>query len=253
MKFFLLIFSAAVLGGCSMTKVKVDPQGLGQAKKVAIVGFHLLVEEPKSIMGDINKIKDLAHGKVDGANQESDAADQLYGDLATRLSREMNWQVKSAADVRANALYKQLVVQYTTGLQIGGTPHGENMHQLRPHGILDSEPLISKISQGKREELMDALGVNALVGDFVIATLKNESSLGGMIGRAKYKPHTQNIIRVYVRGKKGPVWFDTWAWGDGDEAIQASANYISDEALLKQVRISSEKSFEETFKRYKAL
>ncbi|MGZ6479839.1 MAG: hypothetical protein ACXWQE_11080, partial [Bdellovibrionales bacterium] len=122
-----------------------------------------------------------------------------------------------------------------------------------PHGIIDAEPFISKITQERREKLMDELGVNTLVADFVMATLKNESTFGGMVGRAQYKPKTQNIIRVYVRGKKDPVWFDTWAWGEGDEAIQASGNYITDESLLKQVKISSQKSFVETFKRYKAL
>jgi hypothetical protein len=251
MKFAIVIF--LVLAGCSsMTKVQVDPQGMAQAKKVAVVGFHLLVEEPKSALGDLKKLGNLVKGDVPDANAQSDTADQVYTNFANRLSREMNWEVKSAADVRKSTLYKQLEHEFTTGLQIRGMK-GENMNQLRPHGIIDAEPFISKISQERREKLMDDLGVNTLVADFVMATLKNESTFGGMIGRAKYKPHTQNIIRVYVRGKKDPVWFDTWAWGEGDEAIQASGNYITDESLLKQVKISSEKSFAETFKRYKSL
>ena len=149
-------------------------------------------------------------------------------------------------------MYKQLEHEFTTGLQIRGMK-GERMNQLRPHGIIDAEPFQEKISQERREKLMDELGVNTIVADFVMATLKNESTFGGMVGLAKYKPRTQNIIRVYVRGKKDTVWFDTWAWGEGDEAIQAVGNYITDDALLKQVKISSDKSFTETFKRYKAL
>lgn len=253
MKQVILVVGILLLGtGCSATKVKVDQAGLAQAKKVAVVGFHLQVQEPKSIVGDFNKLSDAVHGKVEDANPESNAADEIYLDLTQKLASEMNWDVKPLNEVRGNLAYKELEKEFTTGLQLRGMK-AENMKTLRPHGIIDAEPFQAKISQERREKLMDALGVNTLVADFVLATLNNESTFGGMVGRAKYKPKTQNIIRVYVRGKKDPVWFDTWAWGEGDQAIQATANYIADEDLLKQVRVSSRKSFAETFKRYKAL
>ena len=89
-KLILLTLLSVGLTACSMTKVKVDPEGMQQAKKVAIVGFNLLVEEPKSMMGDLKKLGSLAKGELEDANQESATADQLYATLATRLSREMN-------------------------------------------------------------------------------------------------------------------------------------------------------------------
>ena len=93
---------------------------------------------------------------------------------------------------------------------------------------------------------------NAVVVDFELVGLKNESWFGGMIGRAKYNPRVQNIIRVYVRGRKDPVWFDTWAWGEGDKALQAELNSVEDKPLLEQVVIASRKSIGETLSRYKS-
>lgn len=247
----LLLLSSLISGCSSLTKAEIDRNAIGQTKNVAMVGFHLAMEEPKSAVSDLQKLGDLTKGKVRDANEQHDTADEVYAELKRRLTEEMHWNIVPAATVQRLPAYKDLVKQYTTGLQIGGTPLPQNYHKIRPHQMLDADPFIYKISQEEREALMDKLRVDALVVDFLLVSLRNESTFGGMIGRAKYKPKAQNIIRVFVRGKKDPAWFDTWAWGDGEQALQASLNFVEDKPLLEQVTIASKKSIDETMVRYR--
>jgi hypothetical protein len=252
-----MMFAAGLgllLSACaSVTKPEIDKPMVVKARHVAITGFHVAMQEPKSVIGDLQKLGDLTKGKVRDANEEHDTADEIYDELSRRLRGDMGWSMESAASLEHSAQYQALVKKYTTGLQIGGTPVGENYHKIRPHNVLDADPFIGKISQADREALMDDLRVDALVADFLIVSLSNESMFGGMIGRAKYKPKAQNIIRVFVRGRKDPVWFDTWAWGEGDQALQAELNFVEDKPLLEQVVVASKKSIGETLQRYKSL
>lgn len=243
---------AVALSACaSMKRTRIEKAEVAKAKNVAIAGFHLAVEEPKSLIGDFKKAKDALNGKFKDANQEHETADRIYDDLNSRLSKEMKWNMKPRAAVAGNSGYKQLVTKYTTGLQVGGMTTSENYQKMRPHAMLDADPVIYKLSQADREALMDQLGVDALVANFMIASLRNESTFGGMVGAAKYKPKTQNVLRLYIRGQKEPVWLDSWAWGDGDKALQATANFVEDNLILEQVVVASKRSFDKLFENYR--
>lgn len=251
-KIFLahLVLLTCVTSGCaSLTKAKIEKAEVERARNVAIVGFHMLMQEPKSFMGDLKKLQNIAKTDWKNSIPEHEMPGEVYGELAKRLIKAMNWNMKSASQVSQNAQYKELVAKYTQGLQVRPyTP--ENYRRIRPLGILDADPFIYNITQEQREALMSSLGVDAVIVDFLNANLNNESTFGGLVGAAKYRPKTQNIIRMYVKGKKDPVWFDTWAWGEGDKALQASFNYVEDKPLLEQVVLASRKSIAETLKRY---
>ena len=240
------------LSACgSMTKAQIDKERTGKVKNVAIVGLHVAMQEPQSLMGDMKKLGDLTKGKVRDANQQHDTADEVYTHLRSQLSQNLNWNMLPPGQITREPSYQALVTKYTTGLQVGGTPLPSDYHKVRPHGMLDADPFIYKISQADREALMDQLRVDALVVDFLLVGLNNKSMFGGMVGAAKYQPKAQNIIRVFVRGQKDPVWFDTWAWGEGDKALQATMNFVEDKPLLEQVVVASKKSIGQTMDRYK--
>ena len=244
----LLISAALFLSACGMTKAKIDKDVTTKAKKVAIVGFNLSVQQPKSILGDLKKLKE---GPQDALLQ-SETADEVYRELANKLSRELNWDVKPRETVAANAAYKAVVKANIEGLQIGS--YGSlDYKTLRPHGILHADPFnIDKVKREQRDKLMNELGVDALIVDFTTVSLRDKSWFGGMIGRSKYLTKAQNVIRVYMRGKEEPVWFDTWAWGEGSKALQAELNFVEDKPLLEQVVLASKNSISETMSRYKS-
>jgi hypothetical protein len=252
MKRMLLLSCVALLtSACAMTKAKIDKDITSKTKKVAIVAFNMEVQEPKSLVGDLKKIGDLGEGKIRDAIEQHQAADDLYRELSTKLAREMNWDIKSQQAVSANAYYKTLLKQHTEGLQVGSYKPLD-YHTMRPHGILHADPAIHKVKREERDKLMSELGVDALVVDFTTVSLRDKSWFGGMIGRSKYLPKAQNVIRVFVRGKEDPVWFDTWAWGEGEKALQANFNHVEDKPLLEQVVLASKRSISETMSRYKS-
>lgn len=251
-QFFTLVAVLFFLSGCgSMTKAQIDKTRTTKVKSAAIVGFHMAMKEPQSLMGDMKKLGDLSKGKVRDANEQHDTADAVFTLLRSQLSSDLKWNVEPISAVSKVPAYQALVTKYTTGLQVGGAPLPADYHKIRPHGTLDADPFIYKISQGEREALMDQLQVDALVVNFLLVGLENESMFGGMIGAAEYTPKAQNIIRVFVRGQKDPIWFDTWAWGEGDKAIKATMNFVEDKPLLEQVVLASRKSIGQTMARYK--
>jgi hypothetical protein len=246
-----MIVAFALSACASLTKTKIDKKAASETKSVAIVGFNLAVEEPKSIIGDFKKAKDLFAGDAKDANQQHATADQMYDELNGRLSKLMNWQMKPRAAVASNPAYAALVTKYTTGLQVGGMMTPANFQKLRPNNMLDAEPVIYKMTMEQRDALMKELGVEAIAANFVLASLKNESMFGGMVGAAKYKPKTQNVFRLYVRGQKDPIWLDTWAWGEGDKALQASANFVGDNLILDQVVLATRRSYDALAENYR--
>ena len=141
-----------------MTKAEIDKPGVAGAKKVAIVGFHMLVQEPKSIVSDLKAVGDLAKGKVRDANEQHDTADEVYRVLSQRLGGDMNWQMLSADQVSRSTSYKAIVSKYTTGVQVGPMVPND-MHKIRPHNMIDADPFIYKVTEAEREALMHELGV----------------------------------------------------------------------------------------------
>lgn len=243
-----ILFSALVLSACGMTNAKIDKDVTDKAKKVAIVGFNLSVQQPKSLLGDLKKLKD----GPEEALLQNETADEVYRDLANKLSKELNWDVKPRETVAANAAYKAIVKANTEGLQFGSY-RSLDYKTLRPHGILHADPFnIDKVKRDQRDQLMNELGVDAIVVNFTTVSLKDKSWFAGMIGRAKYLTKAQNVIRVYVRGKDEPVWFDTWAWGEGSTALQANLNFVEDKPMLEQIVLASKNSISETMSRYKS-
>lgn len=122
-------------------------------------------------------------------------------------------------------------------------------HKIRPNGILDATPFIQKISAEDRDALMNELGVDAVVVDMLMVNVPNNSFFG-FVGVRKYQPKAQNIIRVFQKGRKDPVWFDTWAWGEADKEITGDMIGDSDVPLQEQVVIASKKAVGETFQRF---
>lgn len=249
----IFLIGTLILSACSSMKTKIDKQAVAGVHSVAITGFHMDMQEPKSLVGDFKKAAELMKGNIRDANEEHATADQVYDELVPRLEKLTKMKVKTRAALSADGHYKDLVVKYTKGLQIGGPPIPDSYHRIRPHGILDAGAAIYQMTQEERDALMKELAVDGLVANFVNANLDNESTFGGMIGRAKYKPKTQNVLRLFVKGQKDPVWLDSWGWGEGDKALQAEANYVQDAALLEQIVVSTRRSFDsmaENFRKY---
>lgn len=240
-----------VLSGCAgMTKAQIEKPQVSRVQKVAIVGFHLLVEEPKTLLGDMKKLGAMAKGDLRDANEQSTDAEELYENLRQQLGREMKWNLTPARTVSQSTTYKALVQRFTEGLQVGPAS-AANYHKLRPGGILDADPFVYKIEPAERDALMHELGVEALVVDLVIVSLNNRSWFS-WLGARKYQPKAQNVIRVFVKGRKDPIWFDTWAWGEAEKTIAGDAVNVEDRRLLDQVKVASKKSIGQTLSRYQS-
>jgi len=232
------IFSLVSLVGCGSFKVRDrDDQAVAGIKKAALISFS--VYEPQSPKVGFNLSKGQTEARAGGTmgSQSDPTVDQMYGDLQASLSKGLNWKVLGQNEMTVSEEYKRAYKRTMEGWQ-NKMPPGEGIQHFKIQNVMDFDSARILGPQG-RDQLIDGLGVDALVVARVDVLLNGTS----IMGFGSKHPQARLALFVYKKGIEKPVWFDGGI--DGSEAKESvgSTAFIDDDLLKKLSTESARTAF----------
>ncbi len=224
------------LTGCGTIKTRErDAAQVDKVKKVAVVSFSVTQPASAKIGIDLSSGKSGATAGGSMIPQNSPHADEMYLEFSQSLAKNLGWKVMDARQMKANAGYKAAYEKTMKGWQNKMGPN-KGDKQFDVSEIMDQDCLRILDFKG-REELLTALGVDAIIGGRVQVILNGTTVMG--VG-SRY-PQSKVAFFVYAKGHEKPIW---WEGGvDGEEAKESvgKTGFI-DEALLSQLAVKSAKT-----------
>jgi hypothetical protein len=224
------------LTGCGTIKFRErDAAQVEKVKKVAVVSFS--VTQPASAKIGI----DLTSGKAGAAAggsmipQNSPHADEMYLDFNQSVSKNLGWKVMDARVMKANPGYKAAYDKTMKGWQNKMGPN-KGDKQFDVADVMDQDCLRILDVKG-RDALIDALGVDAIIGGRVQVILNGTTVMG--VG-SRY-PQSKVAFFVYAKGQEKAIWWDGGVEGEEAKESVGKTGFI-DEALLSQLALKSAKT-----------
>jgi hypothetical protein len=227
------VLAASVLNSaCSGLAIREkDQASVGQVKRVAVIGFESV--QPMATHAELAKIVEKGS---DALEQTDPHADQMYADLVNSLSSQMNWKIVDRRSMLSNATYKKLYTQTMTGLQQTHMPVGPDSKKMLAKEIMEADAG-RRMAVAGRDELMNALGVDALV----VTRIDVELSGFRIFGFGPQYPQSRATFIMYGKGREKPVWHDGWIEGDKMDQSIGSTRFF-DNKLLSELAVKSAKT-----------
>jgi hypothetical protein len=204
---FGLLVLAQALAGCATVQVKPAP--LANVHKAALVAFGWSVDwssgEDKKVssgIGDIiNASKEIAEA-ADASTREN-VPRAGYEAVAKKVEENLHWSMLPMQEVAANPAVQQIVGSIKV---FGDSPAITGI--MHPYQA-------DRLNSAQRKELLDKLGVDALVIADVKTKVGGTSgfAMAGMGSITKY-PQTTIALMVYGPLDEEPIWRDRGATGE---------------------------------------
>ena len=197
----------------------VNVAKLSGVNKLAVIGYTATVEKEDSTL-DLSAI--VNHGKT------QDNAIIAYRQLTSSLQDHLKWDVLPYEDVIGNPHYQTVFEQTQRGSTLAGlqSAMASVSSDYHPKGIIWALRANS-MNQSERDELLDALGVDAVASAQVY--IRAESS-GFLFFTTATTYSAQVAFRVWARGSSEEIWKDLVAQGDESDlsgGIKLSVHGIS--------------------------
>jgi hypothetical protein len=155
-------------------------------------------------------------------------------DLAVALKSMRKWNVVNQTTVARNDVYRKYFTDTTEGIQ-STTPIPKTQTKYRAPDLMEFDGA-TKIKQAGRDEIMNALKVDAVV----LAQYTVQISGSTIMGIGSRYPQTSLNFTMYRKGIDKPVWQDIVKGEDMKESIGKTA-FSLDFNKLKDLSLKSSK------------
>jgi hypothetical protein len=226
-----LLFTGLALSGCSSLSHKKDEQAVQQIKSVAVVAFQVQRPAPAGIGLNLSGggLGATQNGSI--IPQHDENTDKMYSDLVSAFSEKLKWNVMKPEKMKSQAGYLAAYKKTMEGWQNKMGP-GAGIKQFIVDGVMDFDgPRILDVAG--RDQLIDALGVDALVVSSINVYLDGTTVMG-IGGR---HPVSRLSFMVYRKGDASPVWFEGNIDGEKEESVGKTGFW--DEELLAKLAVKS--------------
>ena len=229
----LALFICLILPACGGLKTRdKDERATSQIKNAAVVAF--MVDEPAAATLGLNvgsgKVKGMHGGSMISKNASE--VDQMLAALQGTLKDQLHWKVQGTSEMVARPGYLAAYDRTMKGFQNKFPPSSGQNRFLVPK-VMDFDS-VRILGQEGRDQLITALGVDAIVAVRVDVILKGTTFAG--IG-ARH-PQSQFSFYVYSKGKEAPIWFEGRIAGEEAKESVGSTGFI-DEQLLSELALRS--------------
>jgi hypothetical protein len=230
-----VVFSVAALVSlcsCGSLVRGRDKDEVGKVQTAAVIAFSDI--EPQAVDIGMSLLTGQTKGK-DGPSYlaANDAhTDKMYQDLVAGFGNEMKWKMLPLDQMQSNPTYIHDYQATMEGFQ-NKMPLPKGQKQFLVSKVLDWDgPRI--LGAQNRDDLMRALGVDALIVARVEVVLHGTSIMG--IG-ARH-PQANVSFQVYTLGHPNPVWYDGRIQGDESEESVGNTGAF-DPDMLKRLAVKS--------------
>jgi hypothetical protein len=219
-----LIFTSACssvqLGPSKVPQAK-DKSELDRIKAVAIVG--LSSSQPSMGIGDV------------GAKQIAGRDSALYSigeKLAEHLKKRKGWRVLLSKDASRAAAYESFFLEAKSLSASSGLSGLSNTKKTLEDSIEFSS--LEKVSQSRRDDLMTALQVDALLTADAFVTYTG-FTIGGYGTRY---PQVTLTYKLFRKGSSNPIWSGTSIGKEASESV-GFTGFVSGPLVEKGIKESS--------------
>lgn len=239
MKLFVrILFTGLVmasLSSCASLSHKKDDQALSQVRKVAVVAFT--ADEPASATLGFSLTSHKAKAEAGGSliSQKSESVDQMLQELQDSFANNMHWSVVDTEAMTQNSGYTSAFKRTMEGWQ-NKMPPGAGQNRFIVDHVMDFD-CVRILDRSGRDQLIDALGVDAIVAAQVKVIMNGTSVMG--IGSRH--PQSNLSFMMYVKGQDAPVWFEGQIQGKEAEKSVGVTGY-TDEAATARLSLESAKT-----------
>lgn len=231
-----LTLGALSFSACGLIQThSKDDASVTQIKRAAVVAIS--VYEPASATMSLSLNSGKASAEAGGSLIPGYDAhiDEMYQNLGQSFAKNMSWNVMSVKTMLGNKGYQTAFDKTMKGWQ-NKMPPGKGQRQLLVKDVMDFDS--ARILGGKgRDELIDALGVDAIIVARISVNLNGSS----VMGVGERHPQTDLSFFIYKKGEEKPIWFEGQIKGDEATESVGKTAFI-DEALLGRLALKSAKT-----------
>ena len=217
--------------GCGAIKLRdVNQSEVQSVHRVAVASFSFLQPQASTLLGT---------GAADMTAHESEEVTGCWKDIATALKSNMHWNVQPFEEMRGNSAYKAVFEAKMKGWQTGKVPVQGKLY-LVP-GVMDAQSL-RRLKPGQRDQLMDALKVDALMETQVNIVFNTKGV--AVMGIGSRHPQAYISLWMYKRGVESPVWFDGRVVGEAADKSVGKTGFFDETEVTHLGRLSAKGAFE---------
>lgn len=227
----LIVYSvlSASLVGCGSLKIRdVNQDEVAKVRRVALASFSFQQPQAAAVGGNDPNL--IAH--------PSDEVTAAMNDVAASLQRHLRWKVLPVDTMRGNATYKKFYEAKMKGWQSGKAPPTGKLF-VAPE-VMDAQS-IRRMSPSERDELITALGVDAIMETQVTVAFKAGVAVMGFGPR---HPQANISLAMYKKGIDKPVWFEGRMVGDASEKSVGATGWFDENEVTRLGRLSAKNAFD---------
>lgn len=230
----LTSLSLLLAGACASGPVR-NPEALAKVKRVGIVGFELVQQQPKDLEFSIGGSSDdsfdnMPKPKIPVASNH--AAD-VYNEIRSALSKDLKWSVVDKDLIAKSTPYAAIAKEQTSGIR-SLPPVGAQFDVFAAKGIMDYWAWY-KLDAAKRAEIASSLKVDALLLVRATSTLKESFSLKKLVGGGNFHPQVEYDFALVAPNGTDVIWSNRLQGKPTDEKAGHFAGISKKEALNKLV------------------
>lgn len=227
------------LTGCAGLGKTYESSQIESIKSVAVLGVEVI--QPSEF--DIFKPKQIDGGAMNfSVSSPSQHVQIYYDDLREGLKTKLRMSSPTSSTLVANSSYKNIYKDTMTGFQ-STQPNAQGTSKFVLPEMVDFDAA-RKIGVAGRDQIMEALKVNALVVAQIHVQLNGTSVMG--IGN-KY-PQSNIRLQMYKKGVESPVWQDGAQGEEMKESVGKSTLTMDVTKMNKLAAASAKSAFEQLIK-----
>jgi hypothetical protein len=206
-----LTLSAFTFGGCA--SLKVDTAKMQSIKKVAIIGFDVLQQQPVRVTDLIGiNTQGASHGVAVGSRSEQAHVGEMYDMLVQKLAAEKGYAVVKRAELIRNPAYAAIYERRTHG--VTSRPFVPEHYLLyQAPNVLDGFD-VSTLSPAEQRNLAEALKVDAVLVVKSVVELNTTGGIASLVGQASMSPSATTTVAMTDAHSGEEIWSEPGAKGD---------------------------------------
>jgi hypothetical protein len=225
---------------------------MGSVKKVAIVGFDVLQQQPVK-GGDLFKIathQSVHDGPKVGTRTELAHVAELYDVMTQKLKEKRGFIVLKQSDLIANPAYAAAFKAKTDGWQARPLiPEHYELYQAPK--VLDTFAFRS-LTEEEKKKLQQDLKVDALVIVQSRVDLNMSGAMASLVGKATMEPSANSMVTMIDASTGQEIWNDTQAKGEPVKNSERLFLGMADDNRVNNLaKAAIESSYNSAFERLK--
>lgn len=233
-------------GGCASLKVQKDE--VAKIKKVAVVGFSIVQDDPPKPQISFGATDDYQQSGTAAHCEDAAHANLVLEGLNNQLKTKMKWTVLDSNQVNKNTIIQERMKWQKSSLRpLELIP---NNTECFVSAKIPEKFALDRFDFPQRQKLIESLGVDAIVIASIRVVYENTSMLK-MVGGGNFRPRSTLNYHLYNAKQEDPIWMDTWARGEPTaEGTSQFLGMTNNNELNAKVVSSAQSAFSELMKKY---